>query len=106
MRLDDEVSAFDLVTGAAQVARHRWSAQKFYTESRSVWGATPFEIDLGMDRENWWWDTVPVNPQGNKAIVFLQAYSWVDGGIWLMVDAETGEYFFPPDTWTETLFRG
>ena len=106
VRLNDEVAAFDLVTGVAQVARHRWPAQKFYGESQSVLAAPPFEIDLGLDREKWWWDTVTVNPQGNRAIVFLQAYSGPDGGMWLMVDTETREYFFPPDNWTKTLFRG
>jgi len=106
VRLNDAVAAFDLITGVAQVARHRWPAQKFYRESRSVFAAPPFEIDLGLDRETWWWDTVSVNPKGNKAIVFLQAYRWTGGDFWLLVDTETGEYFRPPDGWTETLFRG
>ncbi len=106
VRLNDEVAAYDLVTGDPVDARHRLPAAAFYRERNGVVEKPPAGMELGFDREWWYWDALAVNPAGNKIMFRLVSNDARADDYWLMQNLETGEYFFPPDTWSDTVFQG
>ncbi|MCY4466959.1 MAG: hypothetical protein OXE46_15620 [Chloroflexi bacterium] len=106
VRLNDEAAAYDLVTGAAEEPRPHLSELRLYNETRSVIEAPPIEIDIDFDREHWRWDAVTSNPAGNKIVLQLVSNDVPFTEYWLIQNIETGEYFFPPETWSDTVFQG
>ena len=103
VELEKEVAAYDLVTGDAAVARHRLPDTAFYTEPRGVVDIPQIKIDLGLDTWDWYWRTMTINPDGNKVIIRLKSTHPPFKQYWLIQNIETGEFFYPPDTWSDTI---
>lgn len=106
VRLNDDVAAYDLVTGDTVEARSKLSEIQLYSETRSVIEDPSIEIEIEFNREYWYWDAVVINPAGNKIMFKLLSNNPPFDVYWLIQNIETGKYFIPPDTWSDSVFQG
>ena len=106
VRLNDDVVAYDLVTGDIVEARPQLTEILLNSETRSVIEDPPIEIDINFNREYWYWDALTINPAGNKIMFKLLSNNPPFDVYWLIQNIETGKYFFPPDTWSDSVFQG
>ena len=99
-------SVYDLDSGnllyVRDIGRILWSRQHPFLHR-------PPQIDFDHGFDEWFWSTnvKDVHPSGSKIIVHMTSNDASgDSGWWYIRNIDTGEFFYPPDTWREQWGEG
>lgn len=100
------ITAYSLDSGEPVEARE--SVAKTFPNVNPYYSGPP-QVDFensSFDEWHWEWRVMDLHPAGSKVIVRLSSNHSPFNKHWFVQNIETGEYFYPPDTWREQWGHG